>query len=304
MVTDRIRPLRIQGRELHLVGAPYHWGGAGLATGDSANDLLPIVLDGNVHINEYKVGHLRHPCRPPPARSGAAGARGRLPPAGGGEAVKLDVQTWPAAYAADAKPRKGFFTDTSLCIGCKACEVACKEWNHVPADSQGFTGKSYDNSLALGADRWRHVAFIEQKLPADAGGRRHAWSRRLSAARRCEAGVPVTAAGRHALADVLRRLQALHPRRLPGGLPDRRPVPDRVRHRRRPAGRLQRLRLLHPGLPVRGHRPPRGRRAGWKCTLCYDRLKDDRTPACAQACPTESIQFGDLEELRERAEPG
>ncbi len=55
MVTDRIRPLRIQGRDLHLVGAPYHWGGAGLATGDSANDLLPIVLDANVHINEYKV---------------------------------------------------------------------------------------------------------------------------------------------------------------------------------------------------------------------------------------------------------
>ena len=55
MVTERIRPLRIQGRDLHLVGAPYHWGGAGLATGDSANDLLPIVLDANVHINEYKV---------------------------------------------------------------------------------------------------------------------------------------------------------------------------------------------------------------------------------------------------------
>jgi len=55
MVTDRIRPLRIQGRDLHLVGAPYHWGGAGLATGDSANDLLPIVLDANAHINEYKV---------------------------------------------------------------------------------------------------------------------------------------------------------------------------------------------------------------------------------------------------------
>ncbi len=55
MVTERIKPLRIQGRELHLVGAPYHWGGTGLATGDSANELLPIVLDNNVHINEYKV---------------------------------------------------------------------------------------------------------------------------------------------------------------------------------------------------------------------------------------------------------
>jgi formate dehydrogenase major subunit len=55
MVTDRIKPLRVAGRELHLVGAPYHWGGTGVVTGDSANELLPIVLDNNVHINEYKV---------------------------------------------------------------------------------------------------------------------------------------------------------------------------------------------------------------------------------------------------------
>src|SRR5881396_1858093 len=59
----------------------------------------------------------------------------------------------------------GFFTDTTVCIGCKACEVACKEWNHVPDDLQGFTGESYDNSGALGANRWRHVAFIEQRKP-------------------------------------------------------------------------------------------------------------------------------------------
>jgi formate dehydrogenase major subunit len=55
MVTERVMPLRIQGRDLHLVGAPYHWGGSGIATGDSANDLLPLVLDANVHISEYKV---------------------------------------------------------------------------------------------------------------------------------------------------------------------------------------------------------------------------------------------------------
>lgn len=55
MVTGRIKPLRVQGRELHLVGAPYHWGGSGIVTGDSANELLPIVLDNNVHINEFKV---------------------------------------------------------------------------------------------------------------------------------------------------------------------------------------------------------------------------------------------------------
>ena len=39
----------------------------------------------------------------------------------------------------------------------------------------------------------------------------------------------------------------------------------------------------------------------WKCTLCYDRLREDMTPACAKSCPTESIQFGELEQLRTHA---
>src|SRR5262245_58167285 len=56
----------------------------------------------------------------------------------------------------------GFFTDTTLCIGCKACEVACKAWNQLPADSYAFTGMSYDNTAALGAGTWRHVTFVEQ----------------------------------------------------------------------------------------------------------------------------------------------
>ena len=72
--------------------------------------------------------------------------------------------------AEEAKPQMGFFTDTSLCIGCKACEVACKEWNHVPDSSHGFSGESYDNTLALGADTWRHVAFVEQRKPLAADG--------------------------------------------------------------------------------------------------------------------------------------
>ena len=73
-------------------------------------------------------------------------------------------------------PRMGFFTDTSVCIGCKACEVACKEWNQIPDDPQGFTGTSYDNSAQLGANRWRHVAFIEQRVPVGVeGGAPDSW---------------------------------------------------------------------------------------------------------------------------------
>jgi formate dehydrogenase iron-sulfur subunit len=95
-------------------------------------------------------------------------------------------------------------------------------------------------------------------------------------------------------------VQALHARRLPGRLPDRSAVPHRVRHGRRVGGHLQRLRLLRIRLPLRGDRPAARRRAS-KCTLCYDRLRGGLEPACAKACPTKSIQFGRLDELRERA---
>ena len=69
----------------------------------------------------------------------------------------IETPAWPGTYGDEAKPRMGFFTDTSVCIGCKACEVACKEWNEVPAESLGFTGESYDNSGDLGAtgNLWR-----------------------------------------------------------------------------------------------------------------------------------------------------
>src|ERR1700738_418208 len=74
----------------------------------------------------------------------------------------------PAALAGhlDHPARVGFFTDTSICIGCKACEVACKEWNAVPEDGLSLSGMSYDNTVGLGASTWRHVAFIEQPVTA------------------------------------------------------------------------------------------------------------------------------------------
>ena len=70
------------------------------------------------------------------------------------------------SYDGEEQPRMGFFTDTTVCIGCKACEVACKEWNDVPDVIGAATGHSYDNTGGLGANAWRHVAFIEQRKPA------------------------------------------------------------------------------------------------------------------------------------------
>ena len=228
-------------------------------TGDAANELPRSSLDPNVHIQEVKALDLRHPARPPAARAGAARARRGVPARGPGSPTRPgrscddDRPTRAAgdrrrrsgrrAGHADHPPRMGFFTDTTVCIGCKACEVACKEWNDVPED---------------GLTLHRHVLRQHRRAR-----RRHLAARRVhrAARRRAthgDAGDGATV--RWLMAS--RRVQALHPRRLPRRLPDRRAVPHRVRHRRRPGGHLQRLRLLRPGLPVRGDRPAPGRRPG------------------------------------------
>jgi formate dehydrogenase iron-sulfur subunit len=216
--------------------------------------------------------------------------------------MSLDVHTWPATYGDESQPRMGFFTDTSICIGCKACEVACKEWNQIPMSMKGFTGNSYDNTIALGASTWRHVAFVEQRVPAgieDGSSLVHAAER----AEAIDAGVQTYQEG-----DGFRWLMAS----------------DVCKHCTEaaclevcPTGALFRTEYgtvvvqedvcngcgyCVPACPfgVLDKREEDGR--VWKCTLCYDRLKDGLEPACAKACPTDSIQFGELTDLRTRAE--
>ena len=198
----------------------------------------------------------------------------------------------------------GFFTDTSVCIGCKACEVACKEWNHVPADPLGFTGESYDNSGDLGANSWRHVAFIEQKVPVDgvAEAAPDSWVKEAARQQLTEHGLDAHDDGSGfrwlMSSDVCKHCtEAACLDVCPTGVA----VPHRVRDGRRPGGHLQRLRLLRARLPLRRPRPAGGRRAGLEVHPLLRPPRDDMEPACAQACPTDSIQFGELDELVERA---
>jgi formate dehydrogenase iron-sulfur subunit len=216
-------------------------------------------------------------------------------------------------------PRVGFFTDTSICIGCKACEVACKEWNLLPDEGFNLLGMSYDNTGALGASTWRHVAFIERPARGQA-----------------PPDTPPTAstgfAGPSATAERSSAVDLPMPSfELPGartGVEGRQEfswlmASDVCKHCTHagcldvcPTGALFRTEFgtvviqqdicngcgyCVSGCPygVIDRREDDGR--AWKCTMCYDRLHDGLEPACAKACPTNSIQFGPLDELRERA---
>jgi formate dehydrogenase iron-sulfur subunit len=209
----------------------------------------------------------------------------------------MSGQTERAAYLGmpgQRPPRLGFFTDTSLCIGCKACEVACKEWNLVPPDtgpsgshpadldelrSMDLLGMSYDNSGALGASTWRHVAFIEAEHRTGAAQQGEVrWLMSSDVCKHCTHAACLDVCPTGALMRTEFDTVYVQPDVCNG------------------------CGYCVPACPygVIDIRPGDGR--AFKCTLCYDRTKDGLTPACAQACPTESIQFGPLDELRERAD--
>jgi formate dehydrogenase iron-sulfur subunit len=171
----------------------------------------------------------------------------------------------------------GFFTDTTVCIGCKACEVACKSWNQLPAREGGrpeMTGDSYDNTGQLSGTTWRHVKFIEQ-FDGPYNGR---WLMMSDVCKHCvQAGCievcPTGAIIRTEFDTVVIQSDVCNGCRAciagcPFGVIDMNPV----------SGTAQ------------------------KCTLCYDRMSVGLEPACSKACPTDSIQFGPIDELRQRAQ--
>jgi formate dehydrogenase iron-sulfur subunit len=171
----------------------------------------------------------------------------------------------------------GFFTDTSVCIGCKACEVACKEWNMLPGNEPVF-GDGYDNTGALDAQNWRHVEFIDN-VPDSSfnAGQGKAWLMMSDVCKHCQNASCMEVCPTGAL--IRTEFDSVYIQ------------PDVCNGCRNciaacPYGVIEQD--SHKGVAQ-------------KCTLCYDRLQGGLEPACAKACPTDSIQFGPLDELRQMA---
>jgi formate dehydrogenase iron-sulfur subunit len=172
----------------------------------------------------------------------------------------------------------GFFTDTTVCIGCKACEVACKEWNQLPATNGGantLSGDSYDNTRQLDGLHWRHVRFVEQFDQSRTNGR---WLLMSDVCKHCvQAGCmevcPTGAIIRTEFDTVVIQSDVCNGcRDCIGACP----------------------------FGVIGINPASG--VAQKCTLCYDRLRGGLEPACSKACPTDSIQFGTVADLKKLAQ--
>ena len=199
----------------------------------------------------------------------------------------------------------GFYTDTTVCIGCKACQVACHQWNDLPAElaeqpaadgsspgqTRPLTGNSYDNTGSLSDVNWRHVKFIEKSdlgnnqfsyAPSDASRDNLQWMMMSDVCKHCVNAPCLEVCPTGAI--IRTEFDSVY-------------IQQQVCNGCRDCVAACPFGVIHMGGPEN-----EGKGIAKKCTLCYDRMQNGLTPACAQACPTASIQFGPIADLKTRAQ--
>jgi formate dehydrogenase iron-sulfur subunit len=179
----------------------------------------------------------------------------------------------------------GFYTDTTVCIGCKACQVACHQWNNLPS-GQGATrslpvlsGDSYDNTVGFSDVNWRHVLFIES-FSSDPNRSQAAWLMMSDVCKHCVNAPCLEVCPTGAIL---------------------RTEFDTVYINEPACNGCRDCVSACPFGVIHMSEDP-ARHVAQKCTFCYDRLKHGLTPSCAQACPTQSIRFGPIKQLKKQAQ--
>ena len=297
MVTDRIRPLTVRGRVVHQVGLPYHWGRMGLVTGDSANELLSLALDHNVHISEYKVLTCdvvpgRRPRGPALRRSSRTTAACVVSDVSrrdscGMTAPRRARASSPTRRCASAarRARSPARSGTTSRRRTRASPATPTTTRSTSAPTPGATSRSSSSASRstrrrVAGRQWRSAqqAAEDWGLQTYQDGDGMRWLMASDVCKHCTEAACLEVCPTGALFRTEFDTVVVQPDICNGCGYCVPACPFGVLDRREDDGRV------------------------WKCTLCYDRLKDDMEPACAQACPTDSIQFGELDDLRERAD--
>jgi len=167
--------------------------------------------------------------------------------------------------------RKGLLIDTSLCIGCRGCQVACKQWNQRPGVKTEFEG-TYENPTRLSSQTWQRVRFVEQESNGAVE-----WLFMPDTCKHCT--------------------EASCMEVCPSGAIKRTEVGSVFFDGEICIG----CRYCVQACPfhVPGFNKDRG--VSEKCTFCIDRVSNGLKTACATVCPTGAITFGDRERLLEIA---